>query len=279
MRKLTQEDLRAIAGPKATLIVTQGVIDSLPLLKQFEINKPWRLAHFLAQIAHESDRFKTTVEYASGAAYEGRANLGNTQYGDGRRFKGRGPIQLTGRSNYRDFTIWCRRYYPTCPDFESEPLKVAEFPWAMLAAVYFWTTRDLNYLADRNNIEMITKRINGGLNGFEDRISLYSRTALVLLDYKLEARVVAKFQAQHGLTIDDEAGPVTRAAMHGALRQIPDAVDVPAIPATRPPVSSPPSEATDPPFLPPATPRPPQSGVWPMLVNLLDSLMRALWRR
>ncbi|MEE9926480.1 MAG: hypothetical protein PBV01_24520 [Brucella anthropi] len=86
----------------------QSIISSfgplLPeLLKRFQVTNALRIVHFLAQLAHESDGFCAMEEYASGAAYEGRADLGNTQTGDGKRFKGRGPIQLTGRANYRAF--------------------------------------------------------------------------------------------------------------------------------------------------------------------------------
>src|SRR5215469_9026868 len=68
-------------------------------LEKYEINTPLRVAHFIAQTCHESDGYCTTEEYASGAAYEGRRDLGNTEPGDGRLFKGRGLIQLTGRAN------------------------------------------------------------------------------------------------------------------------------------------------------------------------------------
>ena len=122
-----------------------------------------RLAHFFAQLGHESGGFRYMEEIASGQAYEGRRDLGNTQPGDGKRYKGRGPIQLTGRANYR---VYGRA---AGIDFESHPELVAIPSIGLLVACMFWETKGLNQLADDDDVERITKRINGGLNGFEDR--------------------------------------------------------------------------------------------------------------
>jgi putative chitinase len=214
---ITQNQLRAIAGPKAKPAITQNIADSQQVLADFGLKPPHRLAHFIAQIAHESDRFATLTEYASGAAYEGRRDLGNTKPGDGRRYRGRSPIQLTGRYNYRAFTQWARTKYPQAPDFEADPDKVLESPWSLLAAVWYWESRNLSAYADANNIEMITRRINGGLNGYADRLDLYTRTGLTLLGYEMKAGVVKEFQQRNGLKADDIAGPATRAAIHNAL--------------------------------------------------------------
>ncbi|MEJ7933475.1 glycoside hydrolase family 19 protein [Sphingobium sp. AN558] len=124
-----------------------------------------RLAHFLAQVGHESGSFKYMEEIASGSAYEGNTSLGNTQPGDGKRFKGRGPIQITGRNNYRSFGrqigIDIERY----PDLAAYPAI------GLHLACAFWGNRNLNGLADKDLLEDITRRINGGLNGLADRKS------------------------------------------------------------------------------------------------------------
>lgn len=122
-----------------------------------------RLAHFMGQCAHESGGFRYMEEIASGAAYEGRADLGNTQPGDGRRYKGRGPIQLTGRSNYR------RVGRLIGIDLESNPEIVARPSIGLLVGCVYWDGRKLNAKADADDLLGLTRAINGGTNGLEDR--------------------------------------------------------------------------------------------------------------
>jgi predicted chitinase len=122
-----------------------------------------RAAAFLAQVGHESGSLRWMEEIASGEAYEGREDLGNTQPGDGRRYKGRGPIQLTGRANYR------AAGKALALPLEQRPTMVARPAVGFRVAVWFWTTRDLNPLADRGDFDGITYRINGGYNGSSDR--------------------------------------------------------------------------------------------------------------
>lgn len=120
-------------------------------------------AHFLAQLAHESDGFKTVQEYASGKAYEGRKDLGNTQKGDGVRYKGRGYIQCTGRANYTSFTK------DTGFDVINKPELLLEPEYAMMVSQWYWSKHNLNALALKDDLRTITKKINGGVNGLADR--------------------------------------------------------------------------------------------------------------
>lgn len=122
-----------------------------------------RLQHFLAQLGHESDGYKAMEEYASGRAYEGRADLGNTQAGDGVRYKGRGPIQITGRSNYRTYGKRIGINIEKYPELASNPCI------GMRLALEYWKAKGLNALADADDILGITKKINGGTNGLADR--------------------------------------------------------------------------------------------------------------
>jgi predicted chitinase len=136
------------------------------------IDTALRRVHFLAQIGHESGELQFREEIASGAAYEGRADLGNTQPGDGPRFKGRGLIQLTGRANYEAYGKAIGRK----DELLADPGIVAEDPELCVdVAGWFWEKHGLNTLADRDDLIAVTRRINGGTRGLEDRRRLLQR--------------------------------------------------------------------------------------------------------
>lgn len=139
------------------------------------LDSPLRLAHFMAQVAHESGGFRYMEEIASGAAYEGRADLGNSQPGDGKRYKGRGPLQLTGRANYR------RVGRMIGIDLEENPELAAIPSIGILIACIYWTDRRLNALADRDDVEAITRKVNGGVNGLADRKAKLAKAKGLLL--------------------------------------------------------------------------------------------------
>jgi putative chitinase len=160
---LTKELIKQIAPRSDDKIVEDLVFYFNKHFAKYEINTKLRQAHFLAQAAHESDGFRTLEEYASGLAYEGRKDLGNNVRGDGKRFKGRGIFQLTGRANYTTFGL--RLGY----DLVNNP-ELAKTPEvSVLTALEYWKDRKLNTFADNDDVNTITRRINGGLNGFEDR--------------------------------------------------------------------------------------------------------------
>ena len=143
-------------------------------MPKYEVNTHLRVCHFLAQAAHEAASFRTLREFASGAAYEGRKDLGNTQRGDGVRYKGRGIFQLTGRANYR--TIGAK----IGMDLENNPELAASHEVSVLTALEYWKSRNLNKWADEDNVERITRLINGGLNGFDDRKKYLARCKQVI---------------------------------------------------------------------------------------------------
>lgn len=145
----------------------------------FGIDSAARVAMFLAQIGHESMHLVRTREIwgptPAQAAYEGRLDLGNTQPGDGSRYRGRGLIQVTGRHNYAVMRDSLRRVYGQgVPDFEAYPQLLEDMTWAARSAGQFWAWRSLNALADAGDIERVTRRINGGLNGLPERQALYT---------------------------------------------------------------------------------------------------------
>lgn len=133
---------------------------------------------FAAQIGHESVDLSTFEEFASGEAYEDRCRqLGNCQTGDGVRFKGRGAIQVTGRSNYKRVSEFLEE------DFISKPDLLVLPSYGFRASVWYWMSNDLNQFCTGtlNDFITVTKKINGGINGLEDRISKWNRAKSVIV--------------------------------------------------------------------------------------------------
>ena len=185
---------------------TDALNDILP---DFEINTPKRVAAFLAQCGHESGGFSVlkenlnysadglnkifkkyfpTLESAQPYArqpekiankvYANRMGNGDETSGDGWRYRGRGPIQLTGKDNYRAFA---NDYFEDPQTLLDDPdLLIDHIPTSLLAAVWFWQKNKLNVQADAGDIKMMTKKINGGFIGLEDRIKHYEHALHVL---------------------------------------------------------------------------------------------------
>ncbi|MEO7941221.1 MAG: glycoside hydrolase family 19 protein [Burkholderiaceae bacterium] len=142
---------------------------------KYGITSPLQMAHFIAQLGHESMSFLYTEEIASGAAYEGRTDLGNMHAGDGRRYKGRGLIQLTGRANYAAYSRFTGIDYVAQP----EPLSCDPVV-AVDVSCWFWKDRGVDKLAEMDDAKAVTKRINGGYNGLDDRLQNLRRAKSVL---------------------------------------------------------------------------------------------------
>lgn len=143
---------------------------------EFGVTTPRRKACFLAQLAHESGELRYFEEHASGEAYEGRCeDLGNCAAGDGPRYKGRGPIQLTGRKNYRQAGAVLGL------DLEAEPELAGRREVGFRIAGWFFHANGLNELAERDQFSEITRRINGGLLGAQQRDMYWTRAKAVLV--------------------------------------------------------------------------------------------------
>ena len=173
---ITLAQLKAImpyAGEKASRFIA-------PLnaaMVEFQINSPLRVAAFLGQTGHESGQLRYTEEIASGKAYNGRLDLGNTQPGDGERFKGRALIQVTGRTNYVKVMLALGVNCLIHPEILAQPEN------ACRVSAWWWSDHKLNELADlgtQDAYRKITKIINGGYNGWEDRLAIYNRAREVL---------------------------------------------------------------------------------------------------
>jgi putative chitinase len=183
-------------------------------LERGEIDTPERIAAFMAQLAHESGEYRYMEEIwgptEAQLGYEGRADLGNTHPGDGIRFKGHGPIQITGRANHRE----CG--YALNLDLEMEPTLICTPGYGTASAVWFWNSRKLSPLADRRWFVAITKKINGWTNGLADRAAYWHRNRAILnlppANMAAETDDIRAFQREQGLEADGVVGPITHAA-------------------------------------------------------------------
>lgn len=138
------------------------------------------ISAFSAQVGHESLDLSTFEEFASGEAYEGRCKqLGNCNTGDGIKYKGRGAIQVTGKSNYNRASTFIG------DDFINKPELLVLPSYGLKASVWFWTTNNLNQYCtgNLNNFIELTRKINGGINGLEDRINKWNRAKIALSCY------------------------------------------------------------------------------------------------
>ena len=153
-------------------------------MARHRINTPKRIAAFLAQVGHESGQLQYVRELGS-TQYLSKYDtgtlairLGNTPEpdGDGQKYRGRGLIQITGRNNYRQCSLglFGDERLLSLPELLEQP------QWATESAAWFWEQNGLNELADRDQFNSITRRINGGLNGLQDRLEIWARARAVL---------------------------------------------------------------------------------------------------
>lgn len=152
--------------------ITQDQLNDLNLcLKKFDITTPARIRHFMAQIAHESGGLRWLKELATGDAYQGRRDLGNIYPGDGRRYKGAGAIQLTGRHNYTKFGE-----YMQDPNIVRLGANYVAQKYPFTSAGFWWMRAGMNQLIDKGaTVKQVTRRVNGGYNGLADRVAYFTR--------------------------------------------------------------------------------------------------------
>ena len=195
---ITHSDLEDIAGVSPQL--SKKYADSLNVaMEQYGIRGVRPQAHFLAQVLHESGRLRYNSEIwgptLAQQRYDVRGDLGNTtkRDGDGYRYRGRGLIQLTGRGNYERFAKHLQRFYGNgAPDVVEKPDEVAEPPLAAIVAGWFWKSRGLSEIVEKTPnenraVRRVTRRINGGYNGLNDRETLYHQALPVLRQRQKEA--------------------------------------------------------------------------------------------
>lgn len=201
----------ATLAPSARSSYLEAFASGQETLDVFGIsNTPLRVAHFMAQILHECgaltiqfenlnysaerlpkvwrERFKPegpldpaafahNPEKLANEVYGGR--MGNTKPGDGFKFRGRGLLQLTGKDSYGEATTILRQSFPEAPAFTTDPDSVISAAWCLKVAAAEWFSKNCNEAADRDAINTVTKRINGGLIGLAERIEWAKRTKFV----------------------------------------------------------------------------------------------------
>ncbi|NDJ17586.1 glycoside hydrolase family 19 protein [Myxacorys almedinensis A] len=165
MPAITVEQLMKMAPYASSERIKRLYPHLILTMAEYDITTPLRETHFLSQLIHESGSFHYVEEIDAGDYLEGRTDIGNTEPGDGRRYKGRGLIQITGRTNYdacgQDLGV----------DLLNNPALLTNDDLACLSAGWFWQKNNLNQFADADDVEMVTRTINGGLNGFAERQS------------------------------------------------------------------------------------------------------------
>lgn len=237
-RKLDDRSVANMLSAATALAQYSAVVD---------LTLPHRYIPYLAQLGHESNDFFYDREVwgptPAQQRYDTRTDLGNTpeRDGDGFLYRGRTAMQATGKANYGQFTQWARRNIdPNAPDFVVNPDAILTDPWEGLFPMYYWASRKLNKYADQGDMEMISRRINGGLNGYGDRLRRYD--ALSLVELGLEPGAIKAFQGWakplglYNGELDGITGPRTRSAMHRALVRAGEGMqpaDVP-MPRTKP---------------------------------------------
>ena len=193
------------------------------------LQKPHRLAMFIGQTAHESMAWKHDREIwgptAAQKRYEGRADLGNTQKGDGSKFRGYTPMQITGRYNTTKFYNWCVSIFGkiNVPNFIDNPALMNTDPWEGLGPIWYWVEdkpQSLNVYADKGDYKNVTKLINGGYTNMADRYKYYGRAALYLLGRN--PKDIAQFQKDYELVPDGIVGEKTAIMMHLKLMKLPE---------------------------------------------------------
>jgi putative chitinase len=198
-------------APNARSSYREAFQNGQPLLDQFSISDtPLRVAHFMAQVLHESgglanqieslnysaerlpkvwpSRFKPTGPLDPADFAHNQQKLGNEVYGgrmgntgpnDGFTYRGRGLLQLTGKDSYREATATLRAQNPAAPDFVATPDDVFGAQWSLAVAAAEWASKGCNALADEDDIRKVTKAINGGLVGLSDRMERLRLTKAV----------------------------------------------------------------------------------------------------
>lgn len=188
-------------------------------LRQSECTNPRRVAQWFAQVGHESGGLQYMEELADGSAYEGRADLGNTQPGFGVKYKGHGPLQITGYENHRQVSEWAygRNLVPTPTYFVDNPTELGSDTFGFVGTAWYWTVArgsQINEAADREDHEAVCRLVNGGLHGYDDRVERYHRALQVADQFVPRGEPVAPGPAVVDAAPPGPATPLTGRPHH-----------------------------------------------------------------
>lgn len=224
--RITVEFFSKVAGQNANSNMASALRGLEYMGERVELQRPHRLAMFMAQTGHESMGWHYDREIwgptKAQKRYEGRKDLGNTQPGDGNLFRGYTPMQITGRHNTTLFYNWCVKEGLNPPDFTKQPHLMNTDPWEGIGPLWYWhkgKPESLNVSADRGAFTRNTFLVNGGYNGLDDRYRYYGRAALVLLGRDIDFKA---FQREFGLTADGIIGEKSQIVLHQLLYKLPN---------------------------------------------------------
>ncbi len=213
---LSETEIRQMM-PHAGDRLTPHLLYMNAALEEGRVDTPQRATSMLAQLSVESGEFRYMHEIADGWAYDVSVNpqlaaqLGNIEPGDGPKYRGGGPMQITGRSNY----LACGTALGL--DLINHPELIQTPENGTRSAVWYWNSRELSLFADHDWFRAITYRINGGYNGWAERLEYWERNRGIMglphVDWEHETDHIRQFQRDHGLSADGQIGPNTLRAM------------------------------------------------------------------
>src|SRR5271165_3881 len=210
MREIAPYLCGELADRQAKIIAAVGEVLA-PTLESFDITTRLRIAHFLGQTCLESAGFRATDEFASGQEYEGRRDLGNTEPGDGLRFKGRGLLQLTGRANYKDYGDALGL------DLVGNPTLAAQPALSLKIACEYWKRNNINPDGEQSRPVLARGSKGDAVVQLQNFLRDLNFAVAVDGDFGPGTEVaVTRFQYEHGPTADGIVGPQTWAAMDSA---------------------------------------------------------------
>ena len=177
---VTVEQVAEISGWKTGQFDDKFMNDLNMLVRVADMTSLNQRRHLIAQTCHETGRYRWMKELADGSAYEGRSDLGNTQPGDGPKYRGGGVIQLTGRYNYQRFSDWLERNGMRDENVMKFGADYIADHYPFLSAICWIQENNWDEVCKTEDVYQVTRVLNGGYNGLEDRMKYYKKACKVI---------------------------------------------------------------------------------------------------